>query len=454
MNNRYVSLTDSEKQQMMQTIGVTSADQLFDDIPAELRLNRSLDLPPPLSEFDLVSRLKALAALNRSCENAVCFLGAGMYDHFIPAVVDHMISRQEFYTAYTPYQPEISQGLLQAIFEYQTMMCDLTGMDVSNASLYDGATAAAEAVLMACQATRRHKILLPDSVHPHTRQVLKTYERLGKFSLAEFSESAEALGENRQNDENSWQSNLDQDTAAVVIQSPDFFGVIKDIATAADAAHAKGAYLIVIADPLSLALLEAPGSKGADLVVGDGQVLGNPMNYGGPSLGFIAAKKKDLRRLPGRIVGQTTDKNSQRGFVLTIQTREQHIRREKATSNICSNQALNALTAAVYLSAMGPAGLKQTATLCLHKAQYAFDTLTGSGEFEPIFKDKPFFREFALTSKQPVAAINRKLLKAGVIGGLELSAYYPHLGSGWLVAVTEKRTRQEIDQMAMLACAR
>jgi glycine dehydrogenase subunit 1 len=426
---------------MLSSIGLQSEEELFSMIPPDVRLNRALELPAAMSEPELAAHMKRMAARNTSCGDAVCFLGAGAYDHFIPSVVRHLLSRQEFYTAYTPYQPEISQGTLQAIFEFQSMICMLTGMDVANASMYDGATALAEAAIMACRASNRDEVLVCRSVSPQSREVLKTYTHFKGFRVVSFRY------ENGRADLNNLESKISESTAAIVVQSPNFFGVIEEIEPIAELAHRCGAALVVSCDPISLGLLASPGSLGADIAVGEGQPLGNPVSFGGPYLGFFAAKEKWLRRMPGRIVGETVDKNGRRGFVLTIQAREQHIRRGKATSNICSNEALCALAATIYLTAMGRQGLREVAEQCAAKSRYAYEQLQKTGAFEPVF-DAPFFREFALRYRGDVGALNERLLKAGIIGGYDLGRDYEELAGAWLVAVTEKRTKAEIDDLA------
>jgi glycine dehydrogenase subunit 1 len=439
--HRYIPNTEEQQREMLNDIGLESLDDLFAYIPEDIRLKRPLSLDHALSETEVIQNLKALAGQNADTENHTCFLGAGAYDHFIPAVVDSLLSRQEFYTAYTPYQPEVSQGTLQAIFEYQSMICMLTGMDVANASMYDGASALAEASLIACRETRRSTILAARSVHPQSRETLRTYARFQDVTVKEYGVTSGAA------DLADIESQLSSgDIAAVVIQTPNFFGIIEDIAEIGRMAHAAGALLVVCCDPIALALLRAPGDLGADIVVGEGQALGISLSYGGPYLGFFAAKEKLLRKMPGRIVGRTVDRNDNPGFVLTMQTREQHIRREKATSNICSNEALCALAATIYLTAMGPKGLHEAAVQCLSKAKYAHDALIGTGLFTPLF-NKPFFKEFALTYKGDVTALNNKLLTVGIIGGYELQKDYPEYPNAWLVAVTEKRTKTEIDAL-------
>lgn len=444
--HRYIPNTESQQREMLAAIGLDSMDDLFAGVPEDVRLNRPLALGGALSELEVGRRLKALAKQNADTESHTCFLGVGAYDHFIPAVVDSLLSRQEFYTAYTPYQPEISQGTLQAIFEYQSMICILTGMDVANASMYDGASALAEAALMACRETRRSAVLVARATHPQSRETLHTYARFQSVTVSEFGCADGAT------DMVELESKLSDDIAAVVVQTPNFFGVIEDIAEIGRLAHQAGALLVVCCDPIALALLRAPGELGADIAVGEGQALGTPISFGGPYLGFFAAKEKLLRKMPGRIVGQTVDRNGNPGFVLTMQTREQHIRREKATSNICSNQALCALAATIYLSAMGPQGLKEVATQCVSKARYAYDALIATGRFTPLFS-KPFFKEFALEYKGDVAALNKKLLGEGILGGYAMEKDYPEYKNAWLVAMTEKRTKQEIDALVKAVTA-
>ena len=439
----YIPHTREDKERMLEALGIKSVDELFEDIPKEVRMERNYDVPGPLAEDCLVRHMQELAGKNLHLGNCACFLGAGVYDHFVPSIVDAIISRGEFYTAYTPYQPEISQGTLQAIFEYQSMICELTGMYVTNASMYDGASSFAESAFMACSATKREKVLCSKAVNPEYRSVLRTYTRFRGVEVEEFGYK------DGQVDLEDVKGKLNDKVAAIMIQSPNFFGVIEDLASIAELAHSKGAMLIVSADPISLALLEAPGKLGADIVTGEGQALGNPASFGGPHFGFLAATEKLLRKMPGRIVGQTVDTEGRRGFVLTLQAREQHIRREKATSNICTNQSLCALMGAVYMSAMGKEGLKEVAKLCYNKAHYAMDELVKRG-FKRAF-NAPFFKEFVLIAPKPVKEINEKLLKGGFIGGYDLSGQYPEIKNGWLIAVTERRTKEEIDRFVGIA---
>lgn len=440
----YLSNTPEEQTEMLAAIGKKSLDSLFDFIPDEVRFNRKLNIPDGMSEMEVTRRLKSLSRENRNVEEYACFLGAGAYDHFIPAVLDQLLLRQEFYTAYTPYQPEISQGTLQAIFEYQSMICSLTGMDVSNASLYDGASAIAEAMMLSCRETKRSEVLVTRSLHPQGRAVLQTYACFQGIKVTEFG------CRNGVADLEDLAGKLNGDTAAVIIQNPNFFGSVEDLSEVEKIAHQNNSLFIVSCDPISLGLLLPPGEAGADIAVGEGQSMGSPLSFGGPYLGFIAVKEKLLRKMPGRIVGQTVDSSGRRGFVLTVQTREQHIRREKATSNICSNQALNALAATIYLTAMGAQGLAQAAKLCLQKNRYAYEALLATGKFSPVWST-PFFKEFVVQYKGDVSILNKTLLNNGIIGGYDLGQSYPELEDVWLVAVTEKRTKDEIDTLARKA---
>ncbi len=442
----YISDTEADRRGMLAGLGLETADGLFSGIPENVRLQRALELPEAMSELELLQYMRKLGAGNKNLTDNVCFLGAGAYDHYIPSVVGHIISRQEFYTSYTPYQPEISQGVLQAIFEYQTMICELTGMDVSNASMYDGATALAEAASMALHATGRKRTLVSAAVHPEYREVLRTY---ASFNGSEYAEIGLRDGKT---DMEELQACLGSETASVIIQSPNFFGLLEDMKDVPGLAHKNGSLAIACVDPVSLGILKSPGEYGFDIAAGDGQPLGSPLSFGGPYLGFLAAAGALMRRMPGRIAGQTVDTKGRRAFVLTLQAREQHIRREKAVSNICSNQSLNAIAAAVYLTVMGREGLKKVADLCLQKSHYAYEKLLSTGKFEKAFEGG-FFKEFTLKSREPVAALNARLLKDKIIGGLELSKYYPEMQDGWLVAVTEKRTRGEIDRLAGIAGA-
>ncbi|MFP6614291.1 MAG: aminomethyl-transferring glycine dehydrogenase subunit GcvPA [Pirellulales bacterium] len=439
----YTYNTSDDQQAMFEAIGIESIDELFASIPDALRFEGQLDLPPAMGELELTAHVQALAAKNGSPSSQISFLGGGSYDHFVPAVVDYVGSRGEFYTSYTPYQPEVSQGNLQAMFEYQTMICQITGMDVSNQSLYDGGSAAAEAVLMSMAAVRRHgRVVMASSVHPEYRGVIETYfknleTQVVTVEAADGTIAVEKIEEA-----------VDDETACVLIQHPNFFGALEEVEELAEVAHRAGALLIVIADPISLGLLKSPGACGADIAVAEGQSLGTPQQFGGPYLGIMACREQFVRRLPGRIAGQTTDRRDKRCWVLTLQTREQHIRREKATSNICTNQGLFALRASVYMAAMGPNGMRQAADLCLQKSHYAVDQLTASGRLQLAF-DAPFFKEFVLRDTQKdIQGLLHDALQAGVFAGVPLAAWYPELDDCLLVAVTEKRTKPEIDLLA------
>jgi len=420
--------------EMLHSIGLNSMQELFGDIPDDIKLNRPLNLEPGCSEIELRRYMLELAGKNINVEQYPCFLGAGAYDHYVPAVVDQILQRSEFYTAYTPYQPEISQGILQAIFEYQTLICQLTGMEVSNASMYDAGTALAEACQMACEASKRMRILIPDTVHPEYAKILNTYCISGKMQVTMVESHTGTADVDRMVEM------IDKETAAVVIQHPNFYGNLEDINRIEQAVHQQKGLLIMIVDPISLGVLKSPGAYGADIVVGEGQSLGNGLNFGGPYLGFMASSKKFMRKLPGRIVGQTLDFNGQRAFVLTLQAREQHIRREQASSNICSNQALNALAASIYLSMIGAQGLKEIAVRCHQLAVYARDEFKKSGL--QLKYEQPFFKEFALRVKDP-GGLNRMLLDNDIIGGYELD-------DALLLAFTEKRSRMEIDKLVAL----
>lgn len=440
MQRSYLPHTPTDRQEMLAAIGVTKVEELFNDIPPQLRLARALDLPMALDEAALAAELTKLAEKNNDLSRFSCFLGGGAYDHYIPSVVDHVLRRSEFYTAYTQYQPEIAQGYLQALWEYQSMICEITGMDVANASMYDGGTALAEAAMLACGATNRSGVLLAGGVHPHYREILSTYGIDRGYSIAETAQTDGLT------DLQELERRVGADTAAVIVQYPNFWGCIDDVRAIAKLAHERGALLVVAADPIALGLLEAPGALGADVVVGEGQSLGLSLSFGGPYLGFFAVREKLIRKMPGRIVGQTTDSDGTRGFVLTLQAREQHIRREKANSNICSNEALCALAAAVYLSAVGQDGFKAVAELSLQKAHYAQAQLLKLAGVEAVF-NAPFFKEFAIRLPRSVAEVNEKLLQDGIIGGLDLGKYDPALENCMLLCVTEKRSKAEIDRL-------
>ncbi|MGZ4111321.1 MAG: aminomethyl-transferring glycine dehydrogenase subunit GcvPA [Tumebacillaceae bacterium] len=438
----YIPHTEADRKKMLDSLGINSVEELFSDIPEKARFKRELDIPEKLSELELNRYFGKLAAKNVNLEDSISFLGAGAYQHYIPSVVDSIISRSEFFTAYTPYQPEISQGVLQAIFEYQTIMCELTGMEVANASMYDGPTAFGESSYMVCAATRRTKVLVARSVNPEYRAVLETYSYGQNITVEEVAVDNGLI------DIADLQAKLDDTVAGVFVQYPNFFGGIEDLKKIGEMAHAQKALFVVSVNPISMGLLEAPGKLGADIVVGEGQALGNNISYGGPYLGILATTKEQMRRIPGRIVGQTTDIDGRRAFVLTLQAREQHIRREKATSNICSNQALNALAATVYASYMGKQGFQDVAKLNLQKAHYAYNKLTSLSKVQPLFNNVPFFNEFAIKIDGDVAEVNRKLVEHGIIGGFDLGERYPEYAGGLLIAVTELRTKEDIDLFA------
>jgi glycine dehydrogenase subunit 1 len=441
MTSRYIANTPAEQRAMLKTVGAASIEDLLVKIPPKARLSRPLALPPALAESDLVRHLRALAAKNADADRFTCFMGGGSYDHFVPSPINHLISRGEFFTAYTPYQPEASQGTLRTIYEYQTMIAELTGMDVANASIYDGASSLAEAALMAHAATERNEIVLARGVNPLYRRVVATYcegpgIRLRDVPAPEGVLDLEAAGKL-----------VTKKTAAVVVQFPNFYGCLEDVAAAAELAHAAGALLIVAADPVNLGVLEAPGRLGADIVVGEGQGLGVPMSFGGPNLGVFAATSALVRRMPGRLVGATVDRDGARGFVLTLQTREQHIRRAKATSNICTNVALCALMATIYLSTLGKQGLQRVGELSTAKAHYAAEQLTRIPGVSLRF-NQPFFKEFVLRLPRSPASVVAKLSKRRILPGVPLKAYDRTLADSLLVAVTEQRTREEIDAFA------
>ncbi|UCC71798.1 MAG: aminomethyl-transferring glycine dehydrogenase subunit GcvPA [Gemmatimonadota bacterium] len=435
----FVPHSAADRQEMLRTIGASSEDDLFADIPEKLRLKAPLDLPPALSEWEAVRTLQQLAGESRQL---ICFAGAGYYDHYVPAVVDHLIRRSEFYTAYTPYQAEVSQGTLQSIYEFQSMVCELMGLDVANASMYDGASAMAEAAVMArAIQKKRDKIVVSITANPHYRQVLATYNLGLQMPVEIAPRTASGL-----TDPDGLRDLVDDKTAAVIVQSPNFYGLIEDFEGAAGIAHDAGALLIAVVDPVSLALLKSPGECGADIAVAEGQPFGIPLSYGGPVLGLFAARQRHIRQMPGRIVGVTEDVDGERGFVLTLQTREQHIRREKATSNICTNQGLCALAATIYLSTLGRDGLRQVAETSAQIAHYAYDRIVGETELEPMFPDAPFFREFALKTKRPAREIIGRGAERGILAGVALSRF-PHIDvdDGLLIALTEKRSKDDVE---------
>ena len=426
MPSPYVPNTDADRSTMLREIGVGSIEELFQDIPEKVR-HAQFKLPRPLSELELKKELSQLASRNASLDKYACFLGAGSYRHFIPSTVEHVIGRSEFYTAYTPYQAEVSQGTLQAMYEYQSVVCQLTGMEVSNAGMYDGSTAAAEAAIMACIVKKRGKVTVSTTVNPTYRDVIRTYIQARNFSI----ETAELNG------------SISSDSACLVVQQPNFFGHLEEIEACVQKAHDIGALLIAIVDPISLAMFTPPGRYGADIAVADGQALGNPMSFGGPGLGIFACRREYLRQMPGRIVGRTVDVDGKPGYVMTLVTREQYIRRERATSNICTNEALMALAATVYLAALGRRGLRHVAELCYHKAHYAAERITKLKGYSLVFS-KPFFKEFAIRCPVAPSRISQALFKDGIIGGLDISHI---IDNGMLLCVTEMNTRQEMDKL-------
>lgn len=437
----YISNTDADRAEMLKTIGVDGIEDLLAPLPDEVRLKRPLEVPDALDECSLIRHLQELAARNADLEANLCFLGAGCYDHFRPTVVGMLASRGEFATSYTPYQPELSQGMLQAIYEYQTLICALTGMDLSNASMYDAASGIAEAALMALGLTERNEVVVSRALHPHYRQTLRTYltatgHRLVEAPLSGVVTDVEAM-----------KAAIGPDTACVIVQQPNFLGSLEDVDAVARAAERAGALSVVGVDPIALGLLKPPGELGVDVVVGEGQSLGNPMGFGGPLLGFFACKSKFARSFPGRIVGATTDGLGRRGYVMTLRTREQDIRRERATSNICTNETLLALAATIYLCEMGSAGLRQVSDLCLQKAHYAASELNRVAGLKVRNGSTPFFKEFVVEADIPWEGINEKLLERRIVGGLPLRTSYRELGESCLLCVTEKRTKADVDSL-------
>ncbi|HMB15339.1 MAG TPA: aminomethyl-transferring glycine dehydrogenase subunit GcvPA [Pelovirga sp.] len=439
---RYLPHTDADIEQMLATIGVADTEALFSGIPADCRLTRPMELPPGLAEADMLKELRSLAAKNAQVSDWNSFLGGGAYNHYIPAVVDHLISRSEFYTAYTPYQPEISQGTLQGIFEFQTMICQLTDMDMANASMYDGASACAEAVLLAVRAAKkRNRVLISTAVHPHYRQTIATYCRYLDIELIDVKtvngvtplEQVEPL--------------LDERVAALVVGYPNYFGCIEQLSDLAAGVHSVDARLITaVAEPLALALYKSPGELGADIVVGEGQSFGLPLSFGGPGIGFFAVREKDMRLLPGRLVGETLDLDAKRSFVLTLATREQHIRREKATSNICSNQGICALMVSIYLALHGKKGLRKLAEINYARTNWLREQISALDGFALPFS-APVFNEFVVTCPESIADLKKRLEQQQILAGIALGRDYPGLENGLLICVTEQNSRQQMEQL-------
>ena len=436
----YIPNTEKETKDVLDFLKMKSMDDLYYDVSDDVKLKRDLNLESGLSELEVEKRLKDMSIKNKSIEDLTCFLGAGSYDHYIPAVIKYLTGRSEFYTAYTPYQAELSQGTLQSIFEYQSMICNLTGMEVSNSSMYDGATATMEAASLAVVSTKRKTVIVSKSVNPETRKVLKTYLKFKGHNLIEVDLNDGVT------DIEKVKGLLNKDVAAVIIQTPNFFGLLEEVEELEKVVHSNKSLLIMNVDPISLGILKSPGSLGADIVVGDGQCLGANMSFGGPGLGFMNTTKKLMRKMPGRIVGETEDVDGNRGFVLTLQAREQHIRREKATSNICSDQTLMSIGAAMYMATLGKEGIKEVAKQCLAKSHYAYNELIKSGKYKPVF-NKPFFKEFAIRAEASPCEINKELLKSNILGGYNLEKVYPEYENSMLLCVTEKRTREDIDKL-------
>jgi glycine dehydrogenase subunit 1 len=438
---RYTSATDADRREMLAEIGAGSIGELFAELPEEVRLGRDLELAPGMAESDVHDRLAALAERNAHAEDELCFIGAGMYDHYVPAIVDAITQRSEFLTPYTPYQPEISQGHLQAMFEFQTAMSELTGLPVSNASLYEGPSSVASAGYLAVGATGRCRFVASRGLHPHSREALATYSRGFGAEVVEagLRDGVTAPGE--------LERAIDDDTAAVFLQTPNFLGAIEDVAALAATAKEAGALVVVSVDPMTLGVLRPPGECGADIALGEGQPLGGRLDYGGPSFGFFCATDDHLRRMPGRIAGETVDIDGRRGFVLALQTREQHIRREKATHNICTSQALNALGGIVYLSWLGKQGLVELGELMARRTAYARERLAGIDGVEPLH-DAPVAREFALRVDAPVASVLDRCAEDGIAAGYPLGRDYPEYEDGLLVAITERRSKEDIDRLA------
>ena len=432
----FIPITEEEQKEMLKTIGM-DFEGLIESIPKDIRVKTDFNLPSPLSEMEVVNLMKEIAGKNKFQDDFVYFMGGGAYDHYIPSVINHILIRPEFYTAYTPYQPEVSQGTLQAIYEYQSMICDLTGMDVTNASMYDGATALAEAVHMAREITGKDNAVISTNIHPYYKTVIKTYTEGMKIPLKYTRTYGKTPLEEIE-------SLIDEETACVVVQHPDFFGILEDVDEIADISHKKNVLFIVSYNPISLGILKPPGEYGADIATGEGQPLGLPLSFGGPYLGLFSAKREFIRKMPGRIIGQTTDVNGKRGFVMTLQTREQHIRRARATSNICTNNGLCALASVVYLALMGKRGIYKVANHSIQKAHYLKEGLKNAGAEFPF--EHPFFNEFVIKTKIEVTKFIEKMMEKGFLPGIPLEKFNPEWKDYLLIAITEKRSKQDLDR--------
>jgi len=438
---RYTSATDADRREMLAEIGASSVEELFAELPADVRLDREVGLPAGMAEGDVHDLLSDLAGRNAHAEDELCFIGAGMYDHYVPALVDAITQRSEFLTPYTPYQPEVSQGHLQAMFEFQTAMSELTGLPVSNASLYEGPSSVASAGYLAIGATGRHRFVVSRGLHPHSREALATY------SEGYGSEIVEVGLDDGVTDPGRLADAIDAETAAVFLQSPNFLGAVEDVAALAEPAREAGALVVVSVDPMTLGVLRPPGESGADIALGEGQPLGGRLDFGGPSFGFFCATEEHLRRMPGRIAGETVDVDGRRGFVLALQTREQHIRREKATHNICTSQALNALGGIVYLSWLGKQGLVELGELMARRTAYARERVATADGIEPLH-DSPVVREFAIRLEAPVDEVLDRCAAEGIAAGYPLGREYPEFEDGLLIAITERRSREDIERLA------
>ncbi len=434
----YQPMTETDRQEIFREIGISSFAELLRGVPVSLR-NPKIDIPEALSELEIQSLVKELGAKNATVKDHLSFLGGGSYEHFVPAAVAQIAGRQEFYTAYTPYQPEASQGTLQSIYEYQSLMTELTGLDVSNASHYDGATSLAEAVVLACRQTDRTKVLLSRSVHPHYRRVVKTYLEGTPYSVSEFG-----FDETGAFDRGELEAQLGNDTAGVVIQSPNYLGLIENLEGLSDKLHDNGSLLIMAANPISMAVFKSPGEWGADIAVGEGQPLGIPVSFGGPYLGYFSVSRALMRRIPGRLAGMTKDSEGKRAYCLTLQAREQHIRRERASSNICTNQALCALVACVHMTLLGKQGIKELAEINLDRAYYLREKISKLPNFK-VDTSLPIFNEFVVESKKEFGQIEKQLLAKKIFAGIDLSHFYPGMKNRFLVCATETKTQEQLD---------